>query len=335
MDEQRFDDLVRHVATLPRRHVLRTLLGGLAVGLGLPAVTTANRKPNKQHGKRQGQKPHGKSDGKPDAQREARSESTRRVTAEGPCGNGSGKANRCEKDKDCCTRLCDQKRGRCRCKTLGEGCTDDRNCCATFGQPMTCQSGSCQTVSQEQALLASPRPPEASSPPPPDAPPPPPPPGPGCTPTTCAAQGKNCGSIADGCGHQIRCGPDSCGTNEVCLAQQCVACGRPDTPCCIGNTCAHSRLLCSDNGQCVPCGNPGALCCVGNPCGNPDLECSEGRCAACGHVLNQPCCPNGRCFDSYSVCSDGLCLRCGYPGEMCCEGNYCHGSACSNGWCPE
>jgi hypothetical protein len=28
-----------------------------------------------------------------------------------------------------------------------------------------------------------------------------------CTPTTCAAQGKNCGTIGDGCGNQIRCGP--------------------------------------------------------------------------------------------------------------------------------
>jgi hypothetical protein len=75
---------------------------------------------------------------------DAAAKKRRHATAEGPCGNGSGKANACEKDKDCCTRFC--KKGRCRCKKLGQGCKKNRNCCASAGQPMTCQSGSCQTV---------------------------------------------------------------------------------------------------------------------------------------------------------------------------------------------
>jgi hypothetical protein len=37
----------------------------------------------------------------------------------------------------------------------------------------------------------------------------------GCTPTTCAAQGKNCGTISDGCGKTLECGvctsPETCG----------------------------------------------------------------------------------------------------------------------------
>src|SRR5262249_39722584 len=44
-----------------------------------------------------------------------------------------------------------------------------------------------------------------------------------CTPTTCAAQGKNCGSISDGCGGNLSCGsctsPQTCGgggTANVC-----------------------------------------------------------------------------------------------------------------------
>ena len=35
-----------------------------------------------------------------------------------------------------------------------------------------------------------------------------------CTPTTCGAQGKNCGSIADGCGHTLTCG--TCSNGDTC-----------------------------------------------------------------------------------------------------------------------
>jgi len=45
-----------------------------------------------------------------------------------------------------------------------------------------------------------------------------PPPAP-CTPTTCAAQGKNCGTIPDGCGGTLTCGvctaPQTCGGGGV------------------------------------------------------------------------------------------------------------------------
>lgn len=43
-----------------------------------------------------------------------------------------------------------------------------------------------------------------------------------CVPQTCAAQGKDCGSIDDGCGHAIDCGvcfPNAtCGADNVCGA---------------------------------------------------------------------------------------------------------------------
>jgi hypothetical protein len=48
-----------------------------------------------------------------------------------------------------------------------------------------------------------------------------------CAPTTCAAQGANCGSIADGCGATVACG--TCGTNQGCgvggTPNVCAACG--------------------------------------------------------------------------------------------------------------
>ncbi len=37
----------------------------------------------------------------------------------------------------------------------------------------------------------------------------------GCTPTTCAAEGKNCGDIPDGCGNSLNCGTCD-GGNETC-----------------------------------------------------------------------------------------------------------------------
>ena len=39
------------------------------------------------------------------------------------------------------------RKGRCRCKQLGQDCTEDRNCCAQVGKPVTCQQGTCATVS--------------------------------------------------------------------------------------------------------------------------------------------------------------------------------------------
>jgi hypothetical protein len=42
----------------------------------------------------------------------------------------------------------------------------------------------------------------------------------GCTKTTCAAQGKNCGSIPDGCGKTLACG--TCSAPKTCVAGVCV-----------------------------------------------------------------------------------------------------------------
>ena len=41
-----------------------------------------------------------------------------------------------------------------------------------------------------------------------------------CTPTTCAAQGKNCGTVSDGCGGSLNCG-DTCDNHETCQSGVC------------------------------------------------------------------------------------------------------------------
>ncbi|MFM9105230.1 MAG: hypothetical protein ACKOWF_00850, partial [Chloroflexota bacterium] len=63
--------------------------------------------------------------------------------AEGPCGDRSAKANRCRKNRKCCTGLCDRKRGRCRCVPAGGACTETRNCCLRNGVQLSCANGVC------------------------------------------------------------------------------------------------------------------------------------------------------------------------------------------------
>ncbi|NVI97979.1 hypothetical protein HV824_07575 [Myxococcus sp. AM009] len=61
-----------------------------------------------------------------------------------------------------------------------------------------------------------------------------------CTPTTCASQGKTCGSVPDGCGGTLSCG--------TCPAGQ--ACGAANT--CDTVTCPPSQYLCCDQLTCSP-----------------------------------------------------------------------------------
>jgi hypothetical protein len=115
MDHQRFDGLARLMGRRAgRRAGLRAVIGaalGVAIGTATPGADAARPKP------------------------------------EGPCGNGSRKANVCRKNSDCCTGICNTKlgkknrdrTGRCRCVQTGKTCTADRNCCNS----LTCISGVC------------------------------------------------------------------------------------------------------------------------------------------------------------------------------------------------
>ena len=67
----------------------------------------------------------------------------RHIKPEGPCGDRSGKANRCTKGSQCCTGYCKKgkkgKTGRCRCLKRGKACTEDKNCC----RGLPCTDGTC------------------------------------------------------------------------------------------------------------------------------------------------------------------------------------------------
>ena len=67
-----------------------------------------------------------------------------------------------------------------------------------------------------------------------------------CHPTTCAAQGATCGSIADGCGNMLPCG--TCGTGDTCEYNTCV---------CTPRKCGIGRYWNSDDCACEPLCRPG------------------------------------------------------------------------------
>jgi hypothetical protein len=161
------------------------------------------------------------------------------------------------------------------------------------------------------------------------------PPAPGCTPTTCAAQGKNCGSIADGCGGTL-----TCGTN----AGACPLVGQP----CVDNVCGSCVADCTGracgadddcSGRCLA-----ESCPPGQSCINP------GTCAySCDTTIPHSCfgctgtCipvfggPNGACVTSPAACAPGpSCASCA-EGTVCISGSSsCPGKRqCANpGTCP-
>lgn len=91
-----------------------------------------------------------------------------------------------------------------------------------------------------------------------------------CTPTTCAAQGKNCGTIPDGCNHTLNCGtctsPQSCGGGGVANVCGCT----PTTCAAQGKNCGSIPNGCGGTLSCGTCTSPqtcgGNNVCTGAMC---------------------------------------------------------------------
>jgi hypothetical protein len=98
-----------------------------------------------------------------------------------------------------------------------------------------------------------------------------------CTPTTCAAEGKNCGWMYDGCGHIIFCG--SCGLGQWCGANgNGNVCG---SGACTPKTCLDQHSDCGDVpdscGGTVTCGD----CKSGRICTNLGQGIYGSLCSTC------------------------------------------------------
>ncbi|MFM9108365.1 MAG: hypothetical protein ACKOWF_16895, partial [Chloroflexota bacterium] len=125
MDQSSFDRLARLLGgATSRRAGLRALV---LAAFSAPAATAAAADPGAR------QRNRGEDDASP---------ARRDPSPSGPCGT-----NRCRRNKDCCTGICNTRRsdrnrdgsGRCRCIERGRTCAEDRNCCGSLG----CHAGKC------------------------------------------------------------------------------------------------------------------------------------------------------------------------------------------------
>jgi hypothetical protein len=88
-----------------------------------------------------------------------------------------------------------------------------------------------------------------------------------CTPTTCQAEGIECGPAGDGCGNLIQCG--NCPSGEFCGGGGPGKCGMQNN--CVPNTCAAQMIQCGQAGDgcgnVIDCGNcpTGEVCGLGGP----------------------------------------------------------------------
>ncbi|MFM9107090.1 MAG: hypothetical protein ACKOWF_10390 [Chloroflexota bacterium] len=125
MDHTSFDRIARLLGgAATRRQGLAAALGGvLGAGLAAAAPAAAAQSPSAKIRRR------------------------KRPGITGPCGDGTRAENVCDRDKDCCTGICNRKagqknidgRGRCRCIRRGEKCQEERNCCRS----MVCRDKIC------------------------------------------------------------------------------------------------------------------------------------------------------------------------------------------------
>jgi hypothetical protein len=152
----------------------------------------------------------------------------------------------------------------------------------------------------------------------------------GCTPTTCTAQGKDCGTLGDGCGEDLDCG-DCPLAGQPCSDNVCGACVEN----CAGKACGADNDcggICA-NGSCPEdqtCGGGGTR---GTPgvCGNCtiDDDCDDGVACTVDACTNGVCAhtpDHGFCrgtdidTDCAGTSGSGCVCRCGGCGDgICCD----------------
>ncbi|MFM9105712.1 MAG: NHL repeat-containing protein [Chloroflexota bacterium] len=192
----------------------------------------------------------------------------RRPAAAGPCGNGSAKDNRCEKNRDCCTKYCPD--GACRCKPNYLTCASSGECCSK-----SCVNGRCDGGCVKDG-------------------------GTKCTENFNCCNGLVCDGGACKPSARARCNPGNCPgccIGTVCRpggsATACGAGGGACAGCGAGQTCAAGT--CGVTG-CSPANCPSG-CCKGGQCqagtANDACGAAGASCAACGGA--KPLCKNRVC----------------------------------------
>jgi hypothetical protein len=135
-----------------------------------------------------------------------------------------------------------------------------------------------------------------------------------CTPTTCAAQGKNCGSIQDGCGNTLACG--TCTSPQTCNgAGTANVCG------CTPTTCAAAGKNCGS----IPDGCGGTLNCGG---------CASGyNCNGTGSAANV-CQPNNASNPCWTAYNQSSCAAYNTNTKVSAGGHNwsCANANCANCW---
>lgn len=214
------------------------------------------------------------------------------------------------------------------CRTQGHPCEGNQSCCAPFvcvvsgpGNADRCTPCPSGTVYFKGAC---------------------------CTPTTCAAEGAECGQINDTCGGTLDCG--ECSGHDTCGGGgEPYVCGCTPPTCPPGANCGTIPNPCGDPIQCGPstCTQPGSPCqeavchdnvcttrnrddgvvCEAGPAGNPCLDkvCDNGncdkRCAGCNFCANlagggtacvtlgaSSTCPAGGCSSQADCSADHPCV---------------------------
>ena len=149
-----------------------------------------------------------------------------------------------------------------------------------------------------------------------------------CTPTTCAALGKNCGSWPDGCGNTLNCGTclagQPCNNGVCCNLKTCAdypgQCGSLSNGCGGTITCG---LSCDDNNPCTNDFCSGNTCTNtilpdGTPCDGPGKTCQSGVCTCVPKACSDY---PGQCGSLSDGCSGTITCNC--PGGENCVSGVC------------
>src|SRR5204863_6040610 len=141
-----------------------------------------------------------------------------------------------------------------------------------------------------------------------------------CTPTTCAAQGKNCGTISNGCGGTLTCGsctaPQTCGGGGV--ANLCGGGCTPTTCAAQGKNCGTIADGCGGTLTCGACTAPqtcgaavATVCGTAPTCDDGNLcttDVSSPAPVGCEHLANALTCDDGKATTTGDICSGTACM---------------------------